>query len=196
MSVSLKAKNIRNNKHEKDDFVNFQEVISNSMIRQPYPLQLLSAYHLAFAQHACNFSVPGTGKTAIVYTAYSYLKNLPENNPKSINRIFIICPLSAFGPWQDEFKECFGKEPSVKQLVGMGLQDRNDYYYSDQYSEITLISYQSASNDVDGLKDFLKRQKQYKEIKKLKEKGFNLGSTQSCVVDFFNVNYFVHFYML
>ena len=41
----------------------------------------------------------------------------------------------------------------------MGLQDRNDYYYSDQYSEITLISYQSASNDVDGLKDFLKRQK-------------------------------------
>jgi SNF2 family DNA or RNA helicase len=156
---SLKAKNIRNNKHEKDDFVNFQEVISNSMIRQPYPLQLLSAYHLAFAQHACNFSVPGTGKTAIVYTAYSYLKNLPENNPKSINRIFIICPLSAFGPWQDEFKECFGKEPSVKQLVGMGLQDRNDYYYSDQYSEITLISYQSASNDVDGLKDFLKRQK-------------------------------------
>ncbi len=35
--------------------------------RRLYTLQMLSAYHMAFAQNACNFSVPGAGKTSIVY---------------------------------------------------------------------------------------------------------------------------------
>jgi len=158
LEFSLKAKNIRNNIHDKEDFQSFKKVISRSLIRKPYPLQLLSAYHMAFAQNVCNFSVPGTGKTSIVYTAYSYLKSLPKDNIKSINRIFIICPLSAFGPWQDEYLECFGKKTSVKHLVSMSMRERNNYYYSDQYNEITLISYQSAANDVEGITDFLKRQ--------------------------------------
>jgi hypothetical protein len=31
-----------------------------------YRKQLLSAFHLAFSQNACNFSVPGAGKTSVV----------------------------------------------------------------------------------------------------------------------------------
>jgi SNF2 family DNA or RNA helicase len=154
---SLKARNIRNNVHVKGDFEEFKKVISDNLTRKPYPLQLLSAYHLAFAQNSCNFSVPGTGKTSIVYTAYAYLKSLPKDDKKHVNRLFIISPLSAFSPWQDEYKECFGDIPSVKQLVEMSMRDRNNYYYSDQFKEITLISYQSAANDVEGIKDFLKR---------------------------------------
>jgi hypothetical protein len=44
-----------------------------------YRKQLLSAFHLAFSQNACNFSVPGSGKTSIVYAAYAYLKSLPTD---------------------------------------------------------------------------------------------------------------------
>lgn len=158
---SKKAKNIRNNIHEEDNFKIFTSIISNQLSRELYPLQLLSAYHLAFSQNACNFSVPGAGKTATVYGAYAYLKNLSFKDTKHIDRLLIISPLAAFAPWKNEYKECFNKDTSIKELVGVSASERKNYFYSDTYTEITLISYQSASNesDVQSIKDFLKRHK-------------------------------------
>lgn len=156
---SEKAKSIRNNIHSGDDFERFTSVVSNKLTRTLYSLQLLSSYHLAFSQNACNFSVPGAGKTSIVYAAYAYLSSMPVDSLKYINKLLIISPLAAFGPWKKEYKKCFGKETSVKELVGLSAMQRQEYFYSDTYTEITLISYQSASNesDVVAIKDFLKR---------------------------------------
>lgn len=158
---SLKAENIRNNIHVGNDFKNFTSAVSKELTRELYPLQLLSSYHLAFSQNACNFSVPGAGKTSIVYGAYAYLKSLPKNNTKHIDRLLIISPLAAFFPWKNEYKECFNKDTSIKDLVGVSASDRSNHFYSDQYTEITLISYQSASNesDIQSIKNFLKRGK-------------------------------------
>jgi hypothetical protein len=158
---SLKAENIRNDVHQDNDFKKFTSVVCKELSRELYPLQLLSAYHLAFAQNACNFSVPGAGKTSVVYGAYAYLKNLSTESPKHIDRLLIISPLAAFAPWKNEYKECFNKDTSVKELVGVSAADRKNHFYSDEYTEITLISYQSASNDSDvqSIKDFLKRNK-------------------------------------
>ena len=158
---SLKAKNIRNNQHVGNDFKDFVSVLEKKLKRELYTLQLLSAYHLAFAQNSCNFSVPGAGKTSIVYGAYAYLKGLPPDDVKYIDRLLIICPLSAFSPWENEYKECFGKNTSIKKLVSVSASERKNHFYSDEYTEITLISYQSASNDSDiqSIKDFLKRDK-------------------------------------
>lgn len=158
---SNKAKDVRDNIHDGDDFKNFVAVIEDKLTRSLYSLQLLAAYHLAFSQNACNFSAPGAGKTSIVYGAYAYLKNLPQNDTKRINRLLIVSPLSAFAPWKNEYKECFGKETSTKELVGISHHDRKNHFYSDEYIEITLISYQSASNESDtqSIKDFLKRDK-------------------------------------
>ena len=95
-----KAKSIKENNCDIPDFVAFTESLESNMTnRRLYPLQLLSAYHLAFSQNACNFSVPGAGKTSIVYGAYTYLKNLPDTSNKKVDKIMIIGPLSAFGPW-------------------------------------------------------------------------------------------------
>jgi hypothetical protein len=72
---SKKAETIKENNCEKEDFENFSHSVAKNLSkRKLYPLQLLSAYHLAFSQNSCNFSVPGAGKTSIVYGAYSYLK--------------------------------------------------------------------------------------------------------------------------
>ena len=95
-SFSLKAKNIRNNIHEGDDFRVFRDIVDKELTRGLYTLQLLSAYHLAFAQNACNFSVPGAGKTSIVFGAYSYLKSLQKDNPKNVDRILVVGPLASF----------------------------------------------------------------------------------------------------
>lgn len=156
-AFSKKANDIRNNNHEGNDFKDFTKTIKDRMVRTLYDIQLLSAYHLAFAQNACNFSVPGAGKTSIVYAAYTYLKNLPATSPKYVNRMLVICPLAAFGPWEDEYSECFGKLPKVKKLVGLPAQERKNYFIEPDDTEITLISYQSASSDAWYIKNFLQK---------------------------------------
>lgn len=153
---SQQAFDIRNNIGVSEGLENFSNSIRNTMVREPYPLQLLSAYHLAFAQNACNFSVPGTGKTTVVYAAYSYLKSLPADDARHVNRILVICPLSAFGPWETEYADCFGVPPSVKKLVGLDRSERRIYLGGlDPAEELTLVSYQTAANDIEEVKRFL-----------------------------------------
>lgn len=142
---SVKALHIRNNECDAEEFKRFTDsVAANLSARSLYPLQLLSAYHMAFSQNACNFSVPGAGKTSIVYGAYAYLHNLPENDPKHIDRLLIVGPLSSFGPWEIEFEECFGRPPKSKRLVGgISKNEKQDYLISKYPFELTLISYAS-----------------------------------------------------
>lgn len=142
---SKKALHIRNNECDADEFESFiQSVAENLTARSLYPLQLLSAYHMAFSQNACNFSVPGAGKTSIVYGAYAYLHNLPTDDPKYVDCLLIVGPLSSFGPWELEYEECFGRAPRSKRLVGgINKADKQDYLISKHPAELTLISYAS-----------------------------------------------------
>lgn len=142
---SKKALHIRNNECDADEFKRFtQSIAENLTARSLYPLQLLAAYHMAFSQNACNFSVPGAGKTSIVYGAYAYLHNLPEDDPKHIDRLLIVGPLSSFGPWEMEYEECFGRTPKSKRLVGGATKsDKQNYLISKYPAELTLISYAS-----------------------------------------------------
>ena len=142
---SQKALHIRNNECDANEFEKFTQVVAKNLsARSLYPLQLLSAYHMAFSQNACNFSVPGAGKTSIVYGAYAYLHNLPKEDPKYIDRLLVVGPLSAFGPWELEYEECFGRATTSKRLVGgINKSDKQDYLISKHPAELTLISYAS-----------------------------------------------------
>ena len=157
---SDKAKTIRNNHCDLKDFKKFKEVVKvNLKNRKLTKLQLLSAYHLAFAQNACNFSVPGSGKTSIVYGAYSYLKNI-EDNLKKVDKILVIGPLSSFYPWESEYLECFGVKPSVKRIHSQnGKLEKMTYFYSRNPEEITLISYQGVLSLKEDIKNFLQKNK-------------------------------------
>lgn len=156
---SLDALHIRNNECDIDAFNAFKDsLIDHLPARTLYPLQMLSAYHLAFSQNACNFSVPGAGKTSIVYGAYAYLKNLPADSLKKVDRLLIISPLNAFGPWELEYAECFGVKPTVKRLTGqMSLDAKKQYFYESDPAEITLLSYPSVVSLVEDIQSFLRR---------------------------------------
>ena len=158
---SDKALKIRNNECDSTEFQEFVEsVATNLTTRSLYPLQLLSAYHMAFSQNACNFSVPGAGKTSIVYGAYSYLHHLSKDNPKYVDKIMIIGPLSSFAPWEIEYEECFGHSPSSKRLLGgTSKEDKQLYLYSKHPEELTLISYQSVVSLQNELSYFLRNNK-------------------------------------
>ena len=126
-----KAQDIRNNEPIVSDFLNFKNALVESLPnRTLYDLQLLSAYHMAFAQNACNFSVPGAGKTSVVYGAFAYLRSLPTTNPKHVDKLLIVGPLSSFGPWENEYEECFGIKPSSTRLIsGMSKEQKSIYLH-------------------------------------------------------------------
>jgi hypothetical protein len=95
-----RARSIRNDDFKDDEvllkeFREFTSVVSKEVIRTLYPLQLLSAYHMAFAQNSCNFAVPGAGKTTIVYAAYAYLKCISDE-AKHVDKIMVIGPTAAY----------------------------------------------------------------------------------------------------
>ena len=151
---------IKNNICDVKDFKHFETILDNYMThRHLYPLQMLSAYHMAFSQNACNFSVPGAGKTSIVYGAYTYLHALNADNPKHVDRILIVGPLSSFGPWELEYEECFGRKAKSQRIDGsLSLHKKRDYFCS-QGAELTLISYQSISSVVDDVEFYLRQNK-------------------------------------
>lgn len=153
-----KARLIRDNHCNHADFQAFIDSVSEHLKnRSLYELQLLSAYHLAFAQNACNFSVPGAGKTSVVYGAFAYLSNLDKNDKKYVDKLLIISPLSAFGPWELEYEECFGEKPSTKRLNGaVSLDDKKQYLYSLDPAKITLLSYASIPSLKEELIYFLR----------------------------------------
>lgn len=156
---SRKALSIRNNECDMGDLLAFKDALIEYMpSRTLYDLQLLSAYHLAFSQNACNFSVPGAGKTSVVYGAYAYLKNLPSDHFKKVDRLLIVGPLSSFSPWELEYEECFGHPASVKRLNGqLTLESKKQYLYDDNLHEITLLSYSSVTSLAAELRHFLRR---------------------------------------
>lgn len=156
-----KARLIRDNQCDKADFEQFVDSVSiNLPNRSLYELQLLSAYHLAFSQNACNFSVPGAGKTSVVYGAFAYLSNLPQDDKKYVDRLLIISPLSAFGPWELEYEECFGEKPSTRRLNGkVPIDEKKQYLYSLNPARITLLSYASVPSLRDELIYFLRNNK-------------------------------------
>ena len=159
---SQKAKNIWNNQVDAAEFRSFKDFLEKNFQRKLYEKQLLAAFHLTFSQNACNFSVPGSGKTSMVYAAYSYLKGLPENDPKKVNKLLIIGPLSSFGPWEQEYHECFGLHVNSKRLSGgVSPEEREKHLLTidpaKRTPELLLMSYQSIPNDLDLLLQFLKK---------------------------------------
>lgn len=164
---SEKARNIRNNQFEAypelvKDFDSFQRTLKTLLVRPLYKLQLLSAFHMAFSQNSCNFAVPGAGKTSIVYAAYAYLKSLPSDNPKHVDKLLVIGPLSSFAPWENEYELCFGVKPRTQRLSGDGkiLKGKKEQHLSSgDPAELTLIFHGGVDSLKESLVSFLKKNK-------------------------------------
>jgi len=161
---SEKAKSIRNDEFRDkpkliNEFDNFQQILKNKLDRKLYELQLLSAFHMAFAQNSCNFAVPGAGKTSIVYGAYAYLKNLPDTDPKHVDKLLVIGPISSFAPWENEYESCFGSKTSFQRLSGdisISKDDKLEHLYAPNPSEVTLIFHGGVDRLQNEIIDFLK----------------------------------------
>jgi len=150
-----KAYEIRNNNIDKEELEKFIGVLDNNEFkRELKPFQLLAAYHLAFSQNACNFSVPGSGKTTTVLAAYELLKHINDDK-KRVDKLLVIGPLSAFLAWKTEYKECYGREPAYLEIRGGVSEDyiESKLLRSNIEEELIIASYGS----IDGKRRILQR---------------------------------------
>ncbi len=156
-AFSAKAFAIRNNDIDSRELSAFLECVKqDSFIRTLKPFQVLSAYHLAFSHNACNFSVPGAGKTSTVLAAYAFLVNNDE-----IDKLLVIGPLASFLAWKKEYFYCFGKTPNVLEITGNTPEKRIEaaLLRSNVNLDLILISYGSVNRHLEKLLFFLRNNK-------------------------------------
>jgi SNF2 family DNA or RNA helicase len=139
-NFSEKALNIKNAKESYNDFSEFIKKIDSLMTRKLYDFQARAAYYMTFSMNSCNFSVPGAGKTSVVYASYAYLKN-----DNKIEKLLIIGPLSSVLAWEDEYSNCFSSEPDLIDLSRYNKENKRNYFekYNELHNEITFINYES-----------------------------------------------------
>ena len=79
-------------------------------VRPLLPFQRESVARLLFAGGGANFSVPGSGKTAVTYAVFAALHGRGD-----LHAMLVVAPPSAFEAWQEEAELCFaaGRVPYV-----------------------------------------------------------------------------------
>ncbi len=156
-AFSAKAYAIRNNDIDSSELSAFLDCVKkDSFVRTLKPFQILSAYHLAFSRNACNFSVPGAGKTSTVLAAFAYLLN-----NKEVNKLLVVGPLASFLAWKKEYFYCFGTIPKVLEIMGSTSESRieNALIRSNVDLDIVLVSYGSVNRYLEELLFFLRNNK-------------------------------------
>lgn len=159
---SRQAHEIWNADIDTEAFRSFVDTVSRKCVgRTFYRKQLLSAFHLAFSLNACNFSVPGAGKTSIVYAAYAYLNSLPPSDDRYVDKLLIVGPPSSFKAWEDEYTSIFSRKAISRRISGVtAVEERFDHLHgisaASRSTELTLTTYQTLSNGEDDFRVFLK----------------------------------------
>lgn len=113
------------------------------IVRPLKPHQQRGLEHLLSVKHGANFSVPGSGKTMVIYTAFENLRR-----EGTVDKLLVIGPRSSFFPWEEEAIKCFGSPLRTVRLTGTKTNRQSAYLQSDDY-DLFLCTYQTATNDVD-----------------------------------------------
>ena len=166
------------NKEEwlREKFEEFKQILDRDMVRQLKEPQLWNAFHFVNMWKSANFSVPGAGKTTIVYGAFAYLNSKEIN---VIDKIIMIGPKNSFYAWKDEFNENFGDK---KQLKVLDLQDEK-YNNADKKKfalqnssgnkNLILINYESLKSVEKDLMDIINKRTLLVFDEEHKIKGIN-----------------------
>ena len=117
------------------------------------PYQVPAVAHAIAVKNAANFSVPGSGKTAIVLSVFAVLRARRE-----VTKIIVIGPRSSFQPWEDEFRVCFSRKPRRVRISGT-KPSRARLFREAESSELVLMTYHMANNDREKLSLLLQQHK-------------------------------------
>jgi hypothetical protein len=149
----------RNADFESEEYNAFKSTIADLLSRRLTKFQMRSAFHAIKAMNACNFSVPGAGKTSIAYAVFAYFNSLPANDSRYVDKLMVIGPISSFEPWDSEFEACFGpkRRKSLTILTsGVNRQAKRDYLKSLLVYDVTILNYDMVNALATEIISFLK----------------------------------------
>lgn len=120
----------------------FSNKVSDELERILRLQQMWAAFYMTEMKKGANFSVPGSGKTSMIYGAFGYL-NSDEIN--KVNRIIMIGPKNSFDTWKEEFELNYGKN---KQLSVLDIHDENkniemELIHNFNKYNLILVNYES-----------------------------------------------------
>ena len=121
--------------------------------RPPKPYQVPAVVHLIEVPHAANFSVPGSGKTAMVLMAFAALRS-----SRVVDKLVVVGPSSSFMPWEEEARATLTQGLRSLRITGSKPRRTRLYRAADR-ATLVLLTYQMASNDAQELAAFLRRHK-------------------------------------
>jgi len=147
------ARDYKNAQLDNEDFQSHLDFLRTSIQRNLRDHQQKAFYHLSKVGNGANFSVPGSGKTTVVLSAYE--KRRIEG---AVNLIFVVGPPSCFGPWQREFTDVLGRRPTTTILAGGDATNRKQRYYDfEDRKELYLTTFQTLLRDSQEVKSMLQR---------------------------------------
>lgn len=135
----------------------FKDNLDEEITRPLKPEQLQASFYLATMKRAANFSVPGAGKTAMMYGAFAYLSS---KKIAQVRQLLVVSPINAFEAWRTEYIEVFGKK---RTLNYMNLRDskyrdigriRTDWGKSD----VIVINYEALEGKLAILNELIDEQ--------------------------------------
>ena len=140
---------------EQEKFEEFVSVVSSEVARPFKKLQLEAAFYEYRMARAANFSVPGSGKTAMILAVFAFL-NSSKVESEHVDNLLVICPINAFNSWKEEFKQVFGNK---KQLEVIDCQSSKDFDYdlslNWKTSNLVLVNYESLTKYKEKLQELL-----------------------------------------
>ncbi len=137
------------------EFDNFKAVVSQEITRPLKPEQEKASFFMTIMKRAANFSVPGAGKTAMMYGTFAYLSS-PRID--EVNKLLVVSPLNAFAAWRTEFEAVFGPK---RKLHYLNMRDKkynnnvgaikHDWVQAD----VITINYESLQSKLNIINDLL-----------------------------------------
>lgn len=137
------------------EFDNFKTIVSQEITRPLKPEQEKASFFMTVMKRAANFSVPGAGKTAMMYGTFAYLSSPRVNE---VDKLLVVSPLNAFAAWRTEFEAVFGPK---RQLHYLNMRDKkynnnvgaikHDWVQAD----VITINYESLQSKLNIINDLL-----------------------------------------
>ncbi|MBD9728723.1 DEAD/DEAH box helicase [Streptomyces caniscabiei] len=90
--------------------------------------------------HGANFSVPGAGKTRVALAVYA-----AQKAQKTVSRLLVVCPKSAYESWRYETAVCFNYPLRTHVLDGS----------MDQWAEVLIVNYERLDRSLSMLASWL-----------------------------------------
>lgn len=150
-SLLQTAMDFKDGKFDKNEFKKYLDFLRKNVQRKLKPHQIKASFHLSLIKNGANFSVPGSGKTTVVLSAYEKLRSEGK-----VNTLFVVGPTACFGPWKEEYEKVLGKKPKHLILAGGNSYTRKSQYLRvNSIKDLYLITFQTLLNDQDEVCAFL-----------------------------------------